>query len=424
MKLFSRYSRINLTFMAILFVISGLSYSLIINYVLVHELDEALDDYKVKFENYINTQQKLPVNGLMDETLVRYERTLSLHTPEVFETKELWNEEKEKLHKYRQITFIRKVSGSYYQITLAKPIEGVKMLTETVILITIITLLTVIGCSLLLNLVLLRRLWQPFYDALDALKTFRLGKKLLPNLPATDIEEFAHMNLLVKETFMHAENDYRMLKEFTENASHEMQTPLAIVRSKLDLVIQEEGLSEKQIQALQSIYSGIKRLSKLNRSLLLLAKIENHQFPEKSMVDLKEKIEEKLTQFQEFWQNNQIEWSTDIEPFTVESNSELTDILLSNLIGNAGRHNREGGSIRITLKGKELTIENTGSLQPLDSKRLFHRFYKQAQHSQHNGLGLSIVKQICDQLDITVQYSFSENLHHFKLTWNYFKNLP
>ncbi|TKT92846.1 sensor histidine kinase [Dyadobacter frigoris] len=418
MKLFARYNRINLIVMVVLFLISGISYSLIINYVLVHELDEALDHYRLRIENYVAINGKLPAIGVTDETEVTYLPLTTAVGPDRFETRRLLDKVENKRHNYRQLTYSQQVTEKHYAITLSKPIEGTKMLTKTVALITLIMLLAVIGSTILLNMVILRRLWQPFYDSLSVMKTFKLGKKLIPDFPKTAIEEFNYMNKLLEETFINAETDYQVLKEFTENASHEIQTPLAIIRSKLDLVIQEEGLSQKQTQALQSVYSGIKRLTKLNQSLLLLAKIENHQYAEKSTVDIKEKIEEKLSQFQEFWQHNQIEWKTNIQPFMIESNPELIDILLSNLISNAGRHNREGGVIMITLQNNELIIGNTGSMEALDPKRLFRRFYKQVQHSQHNGLGLSIVKQICDQLDIAIRYSFLENRHQFTLKWN------
>lgn len=417
MKLFARYNRINLTVMVLLFLLSGISYYFLINYVLVHELDEALEDYKARIENYVKKQDQLPPIGHMDETSVNYTPTAESGHHQKYRTVMLNTPEK-KNHNYRQLTYNQKVKNVYYRITLAKPIEGVRLLVRTVVLITIAMLLIVITTTILLNLVILRRLWQPFYTSLSAMKNFKLGKKQMPDFPSTGIEEFDYMNKLLEDTIRSAETDYQVLKEFTENASHEIQTPLAIIRSKLDLVIQEEGLSLKQTQALSSIYSGIKRLTKLNQSLLLLAKIENNQFAETESIDVEEKINEKLGQFQEFWQNNKIRLTADLSPSSIRSNPELFDILLSNLVSNAGRHNEENGLISIKLFYNGLHVENTGSQSALNNERLFHRFYKEKQHSQHNGLGLSIVKQICDQLNINIQYSFVNNRHRFTLNWN------
>jgi len=418
MKLFARYNRINLTVMVLLFLLSGISYYFLINYILVHELDEALEDYKSRIENFVEKQGKLPPAGHLDETLVSYEPTNELKQHTHLQTLNLKDAPTSRSHNYRQLVYHQEVKNLHYRVTIAKPIEGVKLLTRTVVLVTIAMLLIVITSTIILNLVILRRLWQPFYASLAVMKTFKIGRKQIPQFPSSSIEEFNYMNKLLEDTISNAESDFQILKEFTENASHEIQTPLAIIRSKLDLVIQEEGLSEKQTHALSSIYSGIKRLTKLNQSLLLLAKIENNQFGETGTIHLTEKIDEKINQFQEFWQNNQISWETELQPSEIKSNPELVDILLSNLIGNAGRHNKEGGSIRIKLLPNTLVIENTGSSYPLDKGKLFHRFYKESRHSQHNGLGLSIVKQICDQLDIDIQYGFKNNLHRFTLNWN------
>jgi signal transduction histidine kinase len=405
--------------MVLLFVLSGISYYFIINYVLIHELDEALEDYQLRIENYVVKQGTLPPVALMDETIVTYSKLNRLTTPiRRMETLRRLDTLENEWHNYRQKTYSQDVGGASFCVTLAKPIEGTKLLTRTVVAITILMLLVIIIASIVLNQVILRKLWQPFYTSLAAMKTFKLGKKQVPEFPLTNIEEFVFMNTLLEDTVTGAEADYQILKEFTENASHEIQTPLAIIRSKLDLVIQEEGLSEKQTLALSSIYSGIKRLTKLNQSLLLLAKIENHQFAGRENVDVEEKVNEKLDQFQEFWQNSKVQFTATIKPSAIHTNPELFDILLSNLISNAGRHNMENGFIFVNLDKNTFVIENTGSLSSLDSQKLYTRFYKESQHSQHNGLGLSIVKQICDQLDIEIKYSFVNNLHRFTLKWD------
>jgi signal transduction histidine kinase len=417
-KLFTKYNRTNMTVMVVLFVFSGICYYFLVNYVLVHELDEALDDYKARIESYVEEEGKLPPIVTLDDTRVTYFKVNEGEKDSIVSTIVISDSIVKRSHNYRQLVYIQQAGTDHYRITIAKPIEGVRLMTRTVVGITIAMLLIVIVTTILLNLFILRRLWQPFYNSLAAMKTFKLGKKQIPDFPPSDIEEFAYMNQLLENTVVNAETDYQILKEFTENASHEIQTPLAIIRSKLDLVIQEEGLSQKQTQALASIYAGIKRLTKLNQSLLLLAKIENNQYAEITPVNLLEFAREKLDQFHEFWQNNDITITSELQPATIRANPELIDILLSNLIGNAGRHNREGGMIVLKLHASEFYIENTGAEKALDAARLFRRFYKEEQHSQHNGLGLSIAKQICDQLGIGIRYSYSNRLHRFTLNWD------
>jgi K+-sensing histidine kinase KdpD len=196
-----------------------------------------------------------------------------------------------------------------------------------------------------------------------------------------------------------------------------MQTPLAIIRSKLDLLIQDENLSEDQSKTMQSAYTAIEKLSRLNQSLLLLAKIENNQYADTSRINLKDRIAEKLDAFHELWQNQNISVTSTLKDATINLNTELADILLNNLFSNATRHNFSNGTIDVALEEKQLKISNSSHENELNSRQMFLRFFSQDRKSRYNGLGLSIIKQICDVSGISIQYLFSGNEHRFILTW-------
>ena len=301
--------------------------------------------------------------------------------------------------------------------TVAKSLEGTDDLANSILFISLATILLIMGTSLIINRVLLKRLWKPFYSSLDILKNFRVDKKQSLDFPSTQIDEFTFMNHTIQKTTNQAQQEYSLLKEFTENASHEMQTPLAIIRSKLDLLIQDENLSEGQSKTMQSAYSAIEKLSRLNQSLLLLAKIENNQFAETTNINLKQKLEEKLDAFHELWQNQGISVSSSLADATVSLNNELTDILLNNLLSNATRHNFSNGCIKIVLKEKTLEISNSSKEKELNSQQMFLRFFSQDKKSRYNGLGLSIIKQICDVSGFSIRYLFTGNEHRFILSW-------
>jgi signal transduction histidine kinase len=416
MKLFTKYNRFNLMVMALLFVLSGGIHYLLINKVLVDEIDEALGKYQHQVRKYAREHNVLPVFRNFEEVQVNYHVIDGQREQEIRQV-HLYNPEDRSWQDFRQLTFSARVKGTWYEVAIAKPLDGTTLLTQTIVYSTLAILLFIIIVSILLNHIILRKLWQPFYTAMKEMKGFKLGNKQEPLLPETDIEEFSFMNQSLYQAISGAKDDYRILKEFTENASHETQTPLAIIRSKLDLVIQEEGLSEGQSEALRSAYAAVSRLAKLNQSLLLLAKIENQQFRTVAPINLKEKIEEKLQQFNEFWAGNRIGINCTLNPSVIEANPELIDVLLNNLLSNAGRHNIEGGEISISLMPGKLQIANTAKLNSLDPKKLFSRFYKEAQHSKHTGLGLSIVKQICDESGMTITYGFFYQQHSFTLEW-------
>jgi signal transduction histidine kinase len=244
-----------------------------------------------------------------------------------------------------------------------------------------------------------------------------LGNTKDLHFPSTNTEEFAFMNESLGMAAKKAEEDYLLLKEFTENASHELQTPLSIIRSKLEMLIQEEDLSHRQSEIVRSAFAAIKKLSRLNQSLLLLTKIGNQQFNNLEDVRLDEKIENKLGQFRELWQTSGIEVSSSLSPAIIRASPELIDILLNNMFSNASNHNIPNGDIDIALESRQLTISNTGLSVPLDARRVFTRFYKGEQHTGHNGLGLSIIKQICEVTTLRPSYQFSGNRHTFIFSW-------
>lgn len=269
-----------------------------------------------------------------------------------------------------------------------------------------------------INRFLLRKLWHPFYDTLQRIEHFNLGDKQPLLFDKSNIEEFALLNATLEQAVNKAGRDYMILKEFTENASHELQTPLAVIRSKLDILIQDELLSEQQSNAAGEAYEAIQKLSKLNQSLLLLAKIENRQFADAIQVNLKEKIELKLKQFSELWQSRNIQVSSTLEDAFLTIHPALAEILLNNLLSNAARHNVQNGAIEISLQQGELKIGNTGPMQPLDAAQMFTRFSKQFAANENHGLGLSIVKQICGASACRIRYAFADaSKHIFILEW-------
>ncbi|MBB2148251.1 sensor histidine kinase [Pedobacter gandavensis] len=416
MKLFTKYSRLNLAVMSLVFVISGLIYYLLISNMLIAELDEALGEYEVRMEKYLSINGALPVFENIEEVLVSYHK-INKAQDKVYSTVKLYDAEEHAYGVFRQLLFTQKVKGQLYQVKICIPIEGTKMLTNVIAFTTLGMLLLVIVSSLIFNYWILGRLWRPFYTAMSVLRTYKLGSNVVPKLPVTEIEEFSFMNASLTKLMSSIGEDYNVLKEFTENAAHEIQTPLAIIRSKLDVMIQAENLSESQSMEISSIYTGIRRLSKLNHSLLLLAKIENDQFSGIEKIDMKEKLQEKFSQFHELWEGKALQVVVDLNDSTLEANHDLVDVLLNNLLSNAGNHNYDRGDLKIALHADVLEITNSGNGAKLEEAALFTRFYKENQHSSSNGLGLSIIKQICDRSGIDVHYRFTDGYHSFILTW-------
>jgi signal transduction histidine kinase len=270
---------------------------------------------------------------------------------------------------------------------------------------------------LLINRQVLSTIWRPFYESLEVIKSFKVNNSATLKLPLSSIEEFTLLNDHFRMAAGNAVQDYQRLKEFSENASHEIQTPLAIIRSNLDNMAQQESLTEKQSEHLQSVYTAVTKLSKLQQSLLLLTKLDNRQFHQQRSIRLDLEVKDKMSQFQELWQNKSIACTLESQDVNIEINKDLLDILLNNLFSNATRHNIENGSIHIIVDNSSLSIRNTGNPPALDPLRIFQRFYKSVANSESNGLGLSIIKEICDISCIQVLYQYQQGWHEFRLIW-------
>lgn len=262
-----------------------------------------------------------------------------------------------------------------------------------------------------------KRLWLPFDDTLRKAEHFNLAQGETPVFKATDVREFSRLNRSLEQLMRKDRKIYRIQKEFTENASHELQTPLAVVRSKLDLLMQED-LTESQMRLVSDLYGLTMRMGHLNRNLLLLAKIDNAQYAATEEVD----IITLLSGSQPLYDALQGGASLRVDDrrtnhhTMVRANSVLLECLLKNLIVNAIRHSASGSEVRIIVEDKSLTVSNASADgKPLDRETLFHRFRSGDVRQKGNGLGLAIVKAVCDLHRWAVEYRFEEGNHCFSV---------
>lgn len=275
----------------------------------------------------------------------------------------------------------------------------------------IITLVLAVAIVLTVRLIA-RHLWQPFDRTLQALEQFSLEKGTVPALPATDVTEFERLRATLQRLMDNSLRSYRTQKEFTENASHELQTPLAVFQSDLDLLTQQPDLSESQAAIIQRLYDTVARLARLNRNLLLLAKIENHQYAAREAVDIVQFCTALLPSLRVMAEGQTLRLDRQTDRLLVEANPALLESMVSNLVVNALRHNAPQGQVLLTLAPRRLTVANTATGPALDPARIFRRFYRPAGTSTGGaGLGLAIVKSVCDYHGWRITYHH-EAAHH------------
>jgi signal transduction histidine kinase len=411
MKLISKYNRINIIATVLVLLAASVCYYFIVRFVLIHQLDNTLKVEEAEISDYIKNNNHLP-----EATNYRDQNTSFTKVNEPVKRKfsniNLYNERHHEYNTYRQLAFTVTVAGEQYETTVTKPEAEVEDLITLIVLITIGVIFLLLLILFVTNRFLLRKIWEPFYGTLESIKQFNLSSKQHLSAQQTDIEEFRDLGSAVNTMKARIIKDYEMLRDFTDNASHEMQTPLAILNSKLDLLVQDPNLNETHLKQLQTMYNAMGRLTKLNQSLLLLTKIENNQFTQSEPLQLDVLIKEKLTQLEDLINARHLQVNVALQEVIIKMNDYLADILLNNLLSNAIRHNINNGVINISLTTGELIISNTGPSLGFEEGHIFRRF-KKGDNTEGAGLGLAIVKQICDNYHFNIFYAFNNNLHSF-----------
>jgi len=414
MKLQAQYNRITIVSTLFILLIAAAGYYFLLRYVLTSQLDEALKVEEAEINDYIKKHESLPAPTVYKDQRISFEPTAGAGRRS-FKNLGTFNPDDNKDESSRQLLFPVKVNGADYMVSVTKSLETTEDLVWIILFSTIALIVLLTAILFFTNRFLLKKLWQPFRNTLSSIKEFNLSAPAAITMQPTKITEFRELNESIRMMAKKVMKDYQSLKDFTDHASHEMQTPLAIINSRLDTLIQEPELSEKSMQQVQGVYKATEKLSRLCQSLLLLARIENHQYTVTQLVTVDELLQEKTTEMQEWVNAKSLTITMDLHPLQITMSHELADIMISNLLRNAIRHTDAHGNINLQTNGHQLLISNTGKTA-LDKNRIFARFYK-SDYSEGSGLGLAIVQHICEQYHFTLGYDFKESQHCFSISF-------
>jgi signal transduction histidine kinase len=400
----------------VLLVAAPLFYA-IVQKLYIDETDETLVLHKDEFETYfegtftghdIATWNKynrnvkiIPYTGIVRDTLIN---------TVYFDALEEENEP------YRELwgpVTIRGKKFTYVEKT--NLIEREDMVFSIAGLFSLVIVLLLAGGTVIGNISSSRR-WRPFYDTLAKIRDFEIDKNRQPDFGSTGIAEFDSLNTSISRLIEKNTEIYRNQREFIDNAAHELQTPLALFRTKIETLSQSQGLDEEQLALIDSLQQDVARFNRLNRNLLLLSRIEHGAMPEKQPVVVNGYILKVLDFFTEQAMSRHISVRTDLTPaLRIDADPGMVEVLVNNLFLNAIRHNRQDGTVSVAITGHTLRFANTGKDEALDSHRLFERFSKTDHASTGNGLGLAIVRKIADLNGWTIAYRFEQGLHIFEI---------
>ena len=421
MKLLSyTYRKLALLLFLLMAVWGVLFYYAIIDEV-VDETDDTLENYgEILMESALHDPSILETEG----SLMSFYKFTPIseeegrHYRQVFYDATVYIELEDEDEPVRVMcTAFRMPDGQYYELKLMISIlERDDMVEAMLWYLGALFLLFLICTSIGIQLVL-KGVFRPLHRLLDWLHCIQPGKEVPPLDNPTKIREFRQLSDAALDMGNRSYKAYEEQKQFIENASHQLQTPLAIVRGKVELLAESEGMTEQQMEQLDEIYATLGRAVKLNKSLLLLSRIENGQYTEMEDVSVDEILDELLPDLMDIYEHTQVRLirKREEQPFIIRCNHSLAQILVSNLVKNSLLHNREGGELQVLTTPTSLVIKNTGDV-PLDGEKLFRRFYHGMDGKKDStGLGLAIARSIALSSSLKLTYEWQDGMHTFRL---------
>ncbi|MBE7171540.1 MAG: HAMP domain-containing histidine kinase [Williamsia sp.] len=420
MKLFAKYNRINIAASIAVFLAGCLAFYFVFRYVLTRQIDESLRTEQTEINQYVKEHNQLP------EIVEAYDQKISYQLVDKpvqdlrFISQKVKTEKRKRYEDewIRLLVFGVAVNGKQYEIRVSKS----EMETEDLLILILLIAAGMTGLILVMNYFInaffIRRLWKPFYQSIHAVQQYRLSGQQNLQLPADPIDEFDLLNKSINSMASRIHADYNILKEFTSNAAHEMQTPLAVIINSIDAIIQQEPLLHLVEEPIFTIQKSADKLIRLNQALLLLTRMENRQFESKEEIRADLLVEHKCNELKELITVTGITMEISVVPVTVYLHKYLAEIVFDNLLHNAIRYNIEQGFISIELTERCFSISNASAIPPLDPAKVFQRFYRHPETGPGgNGLGLSIVKQICDLAGYPIHYRYQNTLHTISIAW-------
>lgn len=412
--------RISLALIVVLTVWAGFFYMAVVEEV-NDEVDDTLEDYSEELIIRALSGEDMPTasNGSNNQYyLYEVSESYAASHPQItYRDEMVFITEKSETEPARVlITIFRTEDERYMELVVYTPtIEKLDLLRAIlgwIIFLYVLLLLIILS----INIWVFRKNMKPLYVLLKWLDTSQLGKKNEPLENTTKITEFRKLNAATMAFAERGEKLFEQQKTFIGNASHEMQTPLAICRNRLEMLMEDETLTEHQLNELIKTHQTLENLTRMNRSLLLLCKIENGQFVDTRSVCLNDILAHYLDDYKEVYayRNITVTVTTD-SSFCVEMNDSLVSVLVTNLLKNSFVHNIDGGFIYIKITANTFEISNTGE-KPLDRERIFERFYQGQKKEGSTGLGLALVDSICKANHLKIDYTYVENRHIFTIS--------
>ena len=366
-------------------------------------------------ERYIEHKLEHEPRKMQDDDFARVKKVESI--PEnfhpVYTDTVMVNKQTQRENIYRKKTTYLTVNGTHYRLEMTKEADELYGFRDDVFHIVLPVFIILALAIFLTNYVLSGYLFDPFRRILKQMSQYRIGQSGSLDHIKTSTYEFDRLKQLYENMRQRIENDYYQLKEYTENMSHELQTPLSIIQNKTESLLSANDLKPEQAEQLKSIYEETQQLSRMGRALNLITHIENQEFQNIQTINTASVIRSHVDNIREIAEMKQLDIETNLnEQHTMTIDAGLLDILVRNLLKNAMRYSHPSTTIYIETGEKQLQVINQGDEPQFPEEEVFKRFRKGKQNKSL-GLGLAIVKKICEVSNLHIDYKYREGKHIF-----------
>ncbi|WP_299670007.1 HAMP domain-containing sensor histidine kinase [uncultured Polaribacter sp.] len=415
MNLVTKTNKYYLVFFVLLFPLMVATDFYLIRYFVSKEVDDILrhESERIIFSlkekgAFLPSNYLFEINPLKEDSSVlnKYRDTL------------IYEDYANKFIPYRTYEFTTQVDSQKVRVSIHHILLEMNELVVWLFVATSLIILLLITGLFFINQVIYKWTWKPFFKNLSKVTNYDITKKNPVSLEVSNISEFQELNKIVTGLMNQVKKDFHNLKEFNENIAHEIQTPLAIIRNKMVLLLESQNLSKKELQWVKAVYQEANKLSKIGKSLTLISRIENQEFRRLNSVDIHTIVDNIVGNMEEMIQFKNLTIKVKLYPVKVKCDLILANILFTNLIKNAVQHNQEGGFIEMLLNEEKFEIINTGAISSIETAQLFNRFQRGNKVTTSLGLGLAINQKICEMYGFRLNYDLHENKHKLSLYFN------
>lgn len=358
--------------------------------------------------DYLKFHRQTQVKILPSDTKITKEK--------IIEEKYTWNKSIQSYINRISVTSYPVIHQKKYSITSIRYITIIEnQFIMSIIMVVAWIMVFLIILTIIVSVLVSKKILNPFYHAMVEIKKFSLKDDRSMDLMKTETEEFKSLNKFLLKMSESSKKDYHLLEELSENTSHELQTPLASIKGKIELLMDSE-LSENQLITLSSMNDELDRLSSINQSLILLAKLEHFEKNDSQRINFSELLKERLQYFEDLFEIQNLSLVKEIqENVYLNFDENLASIVINNLINNSKRHNIKDGKILVTLTENFFQISNTGNPPSIPTEELFKRFKRGNPDQNSIGIGLALVKKILEIYDYEISYHFEGKLHTIRI---------